>query len=137
MNDVVSTEKPQTLAIAKADNPTYVQGRREFFKYRELGVTEATNGRMRAQVTEARQGLSKETGWHYHVCEQQFIYMLDGWVDLEFADGRKVRLGKGDSMMIPGGLIHNETATSDSMDILEISVPSKFGTVPVDKPAGV
>jgi quercetin dioxygenase-like cupin family protein len=137
MNDVVSTEKPQTLAVATAANPTYVQGRREFFKYRELGVTEATNGRMRAQVTEARQGLSKETGWHYHVCEQQFIYMLKGWVDLEFADGRKIRLGQGDSMMIPGGMIHNETATADEMDILEISVPAKFGTVPVDKPAGV
>ena len=136
MNDVVSTEKPQTLAIATTENPTYVKGRREFFKYRELGVTEATNGRMRAQVTEARQGLSEPTGWHYHVCEQQFIYMLKGWVDLEFEDGRKVRLKAGDSMMIPGGMIHNETATSDEMDILEISVPSKFGTVPVPAPAG-
>ncbi len=137
MNDAVSTEKPQSLAIATAADPVYVAGRREFFKYRELGVTEATNGRMRAQVTEASQGLSKETGWHYHVCEQQFIYMLKGWVDLEFEDGRKVRLGQGDSMMIPGGMRHNETATSDQMDILEISVPAKFGTVVCDKPAGI
>jgi quercetin dioxygenase-like cupin family protein len=136
MNDAVSSEKPQTLAVATADNPVYVPGRRDFFKYRELGVTEATNGRMRAQVTEAKQGLSKPTGWHYHVCEQQFIYMLKGWVDLEFADGRKVHLKQGDSMMIPGGMHHNETATSDEMDILEISVPAKFGTVVVDPPAG-
>ena len=137
MNDAVSNEKPQTLAIATTENPIYVAGRRDFFKYRELGVTEATNGRMRAQVTESKQGLSEPTGWHYHVCEQQFIYMLKGWVDLEFEDGRKVRLKQGDSLMIPGGMRHNETATSDEMDILEISVPAKFGTVPVDPPAGV
>jgi len=135
MNDNVS-DQAQKLAIATMDNPTYVAGRRSFFKYRELGVTEASNGRMRAQVTEASQGLSEPTGWHYHVCDQQFIYMLKGWVDLEFEDGTKCRLKAGDSMMIPGGTRHNETATADEMEILEISVPAKMGTVVCDPPAG-
>ncbi len=135
MNDTITSEKAQTLAIATAENPTYVAGRRSFFRYRELGVTEATHGAMRAQVTEASQGISEPTGWHYHVCDQQFIYMLKGWVDLEFEDGRKVRLKQGDSMMIPGGMRHNETATADEMEILEISVPAKFGTVVCDPPA--
>ena len=137
MNDAVSTEPRQQLAIATTENPTYVAGRREFFKYRELGVTEASNGAMRAQITEAKQGLSEPTGWHYHVCDQQFIYMIKGWVDLEFEDGRKVRLKQGDSMMIPGGTRHNETATSEEMDILEISVPAKMSTVVCDPPAGL
>jgi len=136
MNDSVTDNATQKLAIATAANPTFVTGRRDFFKYRELGVTDATNGRMRAQVTIASQGLTKPTGWHYHVCEQQFIYMLKGWVDLEFEDGRKCHLVAGDSMMIPGGLRHNETATADEMEILEISVPAEFGTVPCDPPAG-
>jgi len=137
MNDVVSTtDKPQTLAHGSAENPTFVAGRRSFFKYRELGVTDATNGRMRAQVTIATQGLSEPTGWHYHVCEQQFVYMMKGWVDLEFEDGRKIRLKAGDSLMIPGGLRHNETATADEMELLEISVPAKMDTVPCDPPAG-
>ena len=136
MNDSVTDVAKQKLAIATAANPTFVAGRRDFFKYRELGVTDATNGRMRAQVTIASQGLTKPTGWHYHVCEQQFIYMLKGWVDLEFEDGRKCHLVAGDSMMIPGGMRHNETATADEMEILEISVPAEFGTVPCDPPAG-
>ena len=59
MNAAVRTEKPKTHGSATAATPIYVAGRREFLKYRELGVTEATNGRMRAQVTEAKQGLSK------------------------------------------------------------------------------
>ena len=137
MNDAVSTEQRQSIALATAENPTYVAGRRSFFKYRELGVTEASNGAMRAQVTEATQGISEPTGWHYHVCDQQFIYMLKGWVDLEFEDGRKIRLSEGGSLMIPGGTRHNETATSEEMDILEISVPAKMGTVVCDKPAGL
>ena len=101
MNDVVGTTPK--LAHATVDNATYVPGRRSFFKYRDLGVTDATDGKMRAQITSATQGLGKPTGWHYHVCEHQLVYMLKGWVDLEFEDGRKIRLMPGDSLMIPGG----------------------------------
>ncbi len=137
MNDSVTDLPQQKLAIAPINDAKFVPGRRDFFKYRELGVTDATNGRMRAQVTLASQGLSEPTGWHYHVCEQQFIYMLKGWVDLEFEDGTKVRLGQGDSMMIPGGTRHNETATADEMEILEVSVPADMKTVVCDPPAGM
>jgi quercetin dioxygenase-like cupin family protein len=136
MNDSVTSTPKQKLAVAKLANATYVAGRRDFFKYRELGVTEASNRRMRAQVTSATQGLGKPTGWHYHQCEQQLVYMLKGWVDLEFEDGTKVHLEAGDSLMIPGGTIHNETDTADELELLEVSVPADMGTVPCDPPAG-
>lgn len=135
MNDA-ATVPAQTLAHATTENANYVAGRREFFKYRDLGVTDASNGRMRAQVTSATQGLGRPTGWHYHVCEQQLVYMLKGWVDLEFEDGRKIRLKEGDSLMIPGGTRHNETGTSDELELLEVSVPAKMSTVECDPPAG-
>ena len=57
------------VAVADKDNANYVAGRRAFFKYRDLGVTEGTNGFMRAQVTSAEQGMSKPTGWHVHKCQ--------------------------------------------------------------------
>lgn len=136
MDDATSSQPAQTLAHAAADKPILVPGRRDFFTYRELGVTEATGGQMRAQVMRATQGLSEPTGWHYHVCEQQFIYVLKGWVDLEFEDGSKLRVKEGDSLLIPGGMRHNETATADEMEILEVSVPAKLGTVACDPPAG-
>ena len=122
------------VVISKADNPELVPGRREFFTYRELGVTKATSGKMRAQLTKATQGLSEETGWHVHLCEGQFVYILDGWVDLEFAGGRKERVVAGDSLYIPGNTPHNETATSNEFEILEVSIPADMGTVPCDKP---
>ena len=135
MNDNVAPT--QKLAHATPETAQIIKGRREFFAYHDLGVTGATNGRMRAQVMKSTQGLSEPTGWHYHVCEQQFVYMLKGWVDLVFEDGRQIRLSAGDSLMIPGGLRHNETATSEEMDALEVSVPAEFGTVPCDPPAGM
>ena len=127
-------EKAKEVVIARADNPKLVQGRCEFFTYRELGVTKATDGQMRAQVTIATQGLSEETGWHVHLCEGQFVYILDGWVDLEFAGNRKERIVAGDSIFIPGDTPHNETATSEEFQILEVSIPADMGTEPCSKP---
>ncbi len=135
MNDNV---KPtQTIAHATPETAKPAAGRRAFFSYLDLGVTDASNGAMRAQVTKASQGMGKPTGWHYHVCDQQLVYMLKGWVDLEFEDGRKIRLNAGDSLMIPGGTRHNETGTADELELLEISVPAKMDTVPCDPPAGM
>jgi len=122
------------FAVARAKTPSYVKGRRDFFKYRELGVTEASKGEMRAQVTIGTQGLTRPTGWHYHVCDGQFIYMLKGWVELQFAGGDTVRLGKGDSCYIPGNLPHNEIRAAAELEILEISVPADMGTKPCEAP---
>jgi quercetin dioxygenase-like cupin family protein len=124
-----------TKAVTSAKTPDFVKGRRDFFKYRDLGVEAASNGWMRAQVMSAVTGMTKPTGWHYHVCEGQFVYALKGWVELEFEDGTSCRLEAGDSCFIPGGMRHNEIGTSDDLEILEVCLPADMGTVPVDPPA--
>ena len=122
------------IAVSKINNPEMVPGRRDFLQYRELGVTRASEGKIRAQITSAKKGLSEETGWHIHLCEGQFVYMLSGWVDLAFAGGRVEKIGPGDSIYIPGNTPHNETATSDSFELLEVSVPADMGTRPCESP---
>lgn len=128
----IASVKPYTLSKITDDN--YVPGRRSFLQYRELGVTEATAGKIRCQITEAKQGLSEPTGWHVHHCDAQFVYMLDGWVDLEFPGGDVIRIEKGDSLLIPGETPHNEIGTSDTFELLEVSVPADMGTTPCDPP---
>ena len=118
MNDVAAAAPHPT--VAKQSTAKYVAGRRAFFKYRDLGVTAATGGKLRAQVTSAEAGMSQPTGWHIHKCEAQLVYMLRGWIDLEFEGVGKVRLSAGDSVMIPGGAPHQETATSDDFEIVEV-----------------
>ena len=142
MPTAAATKKPhakssgQKVAHARAAQPTLVKGRRAFFTYRDLEVADASAGTIRAQVMSATQGMSRPTGWHYHECDGQFIYILKGWVDLEFEDGRTLRVEEGDSLFIPGYLRHNEIRTSEAMEILEVSVPGTMGTTPCDPPAG-
>jgi uncharacterized cupin superfamily protein len=143
MSAAATLEKPAAqaasemkVAVTSAKQPDYVEGRRDFFKYRDLGVKAASNGWMRAQLTTALTGMTKPTGWHYHVCEGQFVYTLKGWVELAFEDGSKCRLEAGDSCFIPGGVKHNEIGTSDDLEILEVSLPGEIGTVSVDPPPG-
>jgi quercetin dioxygenase-like cupin family protein len=126
----------QKVAHARVAEPVLVKGRREFFTYRDLGVAEASGGNMRAQLMTATQGLSRPTGWHYHECDGQFIYIIKGWVDLEFEDGRTLRVEEGDSLFIPGYLRHNEIRTADALEILEVSTPGVMGTKPCEAPAG-
>lgn len=136
MDDQTMTTPAMKVAVARAREPRFVEGRRAFFKYRDLGVSDGTGGRMRAQITLAAAGMTRPTGWHRHLCEMQFVYVLDGWVDLEFEQEGKIRLEAGDSVMIPGGIPHNETGTSDTFELLELSVPAKMGTEPCAAPAG-
>ncbi len=132
MNDVASVTPIPT--VAKKHAATYVAGRRAFFKYRDLGVSTATGGRLRAQVTSAESGMSQPTGWHVHKCEAQLVYMLSGWIELEFAGEPLCRLEPGDSILIPGNTPHNEIRTSDAFELLEISLPAEMGTEPCDAP---
>ena len=60
--------------------------------------------------------------------------MLEGWLELEFADGETVHLEAGDSVYIPGFLPHNEISTSDAFELLEFSVPAEMGTEVCDPP---
>lgn len=117
-----------------ASAPYDAGGRRSFFAYKDFGLEEVTNGMMRAQVSTTTTGLTKSTGWHYHICDVQFNYILKGWADLEFEDGRQIRVEAGDALVIPGGVRHNELRTSNDLEALEVSVPFAMGTVPCDPP---
>ena len=132
-------EDASTLQLRHAtkDNAPLVAGRRSFFEYRDLGVTEASDGKLRAQVMKTKTGMTEPTGWHYHVCDGQFIYALKGWVDLEFETGEKIRVSEGESLFVPGNMRHNQTSTSEELEILELSIPSDMGTVACDPPEGL
>ncbi len=100
--ETVRAQPAMKVAVTSAKAPDYVEGRRTFFKYRDLGVTKASNGWMRAQLMTAVTGMTQPTGWHYHVCEGQFVYTLKGWVELAFEDGTSCRLEAGELVLHPG-----------------------------------
>ncbi len=107
------------------------KGRRSFFKYRDLGLGAATGGSLNATQYKCVDEL-ETTGFHYHTCDVQFAFVLQGWVDIEFEGGRVERIEAGTSIVIPGGTIHNEIAMSHDFQVLEITSPAEMGTVPVE-----
>ena len=115
----------------------FAPGRRPFFKYRDLGLEGATGGRMRAYQNSSIAGMTEPTGWHYHTCEMQFVYVLKGKLTIEFEDGTVATFTAGDAFFIPGGVRHNEIYVSEDKEALEVSVPGKIETVNVERPAGL
>ena len=81
-----------------------------------------------------KRGLPNRPAGTFTFVTPQFVYMLSGWLDLEFAGGDKIRLEAGDSLVIPGNTPHNETATSDEFQLLEVSVPADMATEVCDPP---
>ncbi|MEZ5236726.1 MAG: cupin domain-containing protein [Acidimicrobiia bacterium] len=135
---MTATEQPATaqLLIDHLDADSYDgTGRREFLRYRDVGLAAATDGRFRMLGMRAT-GENEPTGWHYHVCDVQFVYVLRGWVELEFEGGRTEKLQAGSFASIPGGMLHNEKNLSPDLEVLEICSPADMGTVAVEPPQG-
>jgi len=130
-----STRKMR-YSLVNRDDALDAGGRREYFDYRDLALSAASNGFMRAQLICNKKGKTPPTGWHYHTCEAQIVYFLRGWADLEFEDGKRVRTRPGDMLFIPGGVLHNEGESSDDIEVIEMSIPAEMGTVNVDPPEG-
>ena len=133
----LGTQPGMRLQKSFVSTTPYAPGRRPFFKYRDLGVEAASGGRMRAYQNNSIAGMTEPTGWHYHTCEMQFVYVLSGKLVIEFEDGTVGTFTAGDSFFIPGGVRHNEIYVSEDKEALEVSVPGKIGTVNVERPAGL
>lgn len=127
------SSKVRVGSFASADP---IRGRRAFFNYKDLGIGAATQGRISANLIDVTQGLSKPTGWHYHVCDGQFIYITHGWVTLQFEDGSTRKVAEGQTLYIEGGVRHNEIATSEKFGYLELFFPANMKTVACDEPEG-
>ena len=135
MSDTAATGTTAALLCQQLADASFAKtGRRSFFEYRDTGLADATDGDYRAQVMRATD-VMETTGWHYHVCDLQFVYVLKGWVDLEFEGGRRERLSEGGTMAIPSGMVHNEIAVSSDFEALEVVAPAEMDTVPVDPPS--
>jgi len=133
IDNTIQSTQAELLVQHLADAEFAHTGRRAFFEYRDTGLEAATYGAFRAKVMRATD-VMEQTGWHYHECDLQFIYVLKGWVDLEFEGGRTERVAAGASLAIPGGMIHNELAVSEDFEALEVASPADMGTVAVVVP---
>lgn len=108
------------------------EGPRAYFRYRDLGIAEATARRIHIHVVRSTKALDGGTGWHSHSMGQLF-YVLRGWADLAVDRQPAVRMSTGDAMCISERMKHNVPAFSADYLVLEMCIPADYDTV--DAPA--
>ena len=111
-------------------------GLRDFFVYKDLGVSKATHGRVIAHIAKANLPPTDGTGWHYHVAEFQIVYMLKGWARFMYGD-KPTLVKAGDCVHQRPGIVHYLFDYSPDMEYLEIVGPADFGSIAVDGPCDV
>ncbi len=123
------------IVYSSLEDMKFDAGRRSWIKYRNLGIRDATDGAVSATIMHIDDASSsKPTGWHYHTAPMQFNYIIEGWVKFEFPDLGVVTVKAGESIMIPGGIIHQELCSSEPLRLLEVFAPAAFETVAVERP---
>jgi len=111
-------------------------GLRDFFVYKDLGVSKATHGKVIAHIAKANLPPTDGTGWHYHVAEFQIVYMLKGWARFMYGD-KPTLVQAGDCVHQRPGIVHYLFDYSPDMEYLEIVGPADFGSIAVDGPCEV
>ena len=104
-------------------------GLRAFFKYRDLGIRDATNGRVAAHVIRAVPGTPVSPQRHRHELEFQFVYVLKGWIEFDYEGVGKTRLTAGSCVLQPPGIRHTELGHGDDLELIEFVLPADFKTV--------
>jgi mannose-6-phosphate isomerase-like protein (cupin superfamily) len=119
------------LHVSKADSSGWVVGLRDNFEYRDLGIAEATSGKVLAHVIRARRTCAGAGDTHYHKLDFQMVYVLKGWMEVGFGERPPERFTAGDCWYQEPGIHHTVTAYADDLEVIEITVPADFETVSV------
>ena len=116
------------------DNPFVSGGLRVYREYRDLGIGEATDGKVHAHIirtpTPCPEGGS---GQHYHDVDFQMVMVMKGTSTVWFEGQGKVTFEEGDCWIQPPGIKHNVLYYSDDYQVLEITLPQDYETVQVEE----
>jgi hypothetical protein len=111
-------------------------GLRDYARYRDLGIAEATNGMVRAHVIRFLPPCTDEVRKrHYHNVAFQMVYVLKGWIKNEFEGQGEHLMREGSAWIQPPGIRHTVLDYSADCEVLEIIMPAEFETVEVASPS--
>jgi len=109
-------------------------GLRSYAKYRDLGVSAATDGMVRAHVIRfvppcRPEEVSKR---HYHNVDFQMVYVLKGWLKTELDGQGEITMWAGSCWIQPPRIAHVVLDYSDDCEVLEVILPADFKTVELE-----
>jgi quercetin dioxygenase-like cupin family protein len=121
------------FTVSHARDARFERGLRSFFEYRDLGIAQATAGRVVAHVIRAAPGAPFSGQPHLHRTTFQLVYVLRGWIEFEYEGQGVVRLEAGSCVHQSPAIRHREIGHSDDVEMLEIVMPADFATEEVDR----
>ena len=112
------------------DNPFVSGGLRVYREYRDLGIGEATDGKVHAHIIRTTKPCPEGgSGQHYHDVDFQMVMVMKGTSTVWFEGQGKVTFEEGDCWIQPPGIKHNVLYYSDDYQVLEITLPQDYETV--------
>ncbi len=117
--------------LAHERDAAWDRGLRDYFEYRDLGMADATGGKLRAHVIRTTRPRDKPGDLHYHLLDFQMVYVLKGWARVYFEGIGERRIEAGACMYQQPGIHHRVIAYSDDYTVIELTVPADFETVTV------
>jgi quercetin dioxygenase-like cupin family protein len=118
------------------DTAYRADGLRNFFLYRDLGIADATDGKLLVQLVKANEAPEEGTGWHYHEADFHVVVMLKGWAKFMYEETDTL-VSAGDCIHQKPGIRHFLYDYSPDMEFLEIISPANFPSIPVEGPCDV
>ena len=106
-------------------------GLRNYFEYRDLGMTKATGGKVQANVIRPNGPCPGAGDLHYHNLDFQMVYVLKGWARVHFEGIGEVRFEEVSCMYQQPEIKHRVLEYSDDYTVIEITMPADFETVSV------
>ena len=122
--------------VKPKDTAFVLGGLRDFFLYRDLGIADATRGKVVAQLVKANLAPEDGTGWHIHKADFHIVLMLKGWARFMYED-QVTLVAAGDCVHQRPGITHYLFDYSPDMEYLEIAAPADFKTIEVKGPCEV
>jgi len=122
--------------VKAGDTPWRSDGLRDFFLYRDLGVEQATAGRVIAQLVKANMAPARGTGWHRHEAAFHIVFMTKGWARFMYGD-RETLVEAGDCVHQRPGIVHYLFDYSQDMEYLEVVGPADFSSIEMPAPCQV
>jgi quercetin dioxygenase-like cupin family protein len=120
--------------VSHARDADWDEGLRAHFKYRDLGMVDATKGKVRAHVIAPTTPCQGAGDLHHHALDFQMVYVLKGWARMHFDGIGEIRMEEGSCMYQEPGIKHSVIEYSDDYTVIEITVPADFETVSHEEP---
>ena len=109
-------------------------GLRPFLEYRDLGLAEATEGRVGGTIGRAIKKFEPGGGAkrHYHDTSFHFIFVMRGWFRTEFEGLGEVVVREGDCIAYQGEIPQEHIEYSDDFQVMQIAASADYGTVSIE-----